>query len=163
MFGAVFVEDRVGGVDVDENFAAFRASRELLQKAVWTRQRQMTDFTGGLLAAARLNQLIVAPESAVDEDEVTRSGGFGPFGIAPGKRGGQEDALSFLLENEANIGFFARYRALKFFAHVVRIRAAERHGDAYKCRRFAWTFRKMTTQAPRTGEHLPLHRRVSTI
>src|SRR3981081_1194365 len=123
----------------------------------------MTDFTGGLLAAARLNQLIVAPEGAIYEHQVARSGGFGPFRIAPRKTGGQEDALSFLLENEANVGFFARYGALKFFADVVRIRAAERHGDAHKCRRFARTFRKMTTQASRTGQHLPLHGRVRTI
>src|SRR6266852_1438126 len=100
----------------------------------------MTNFASGFFAAAGLDEFVVAPEGAVDEHEIAGSGRLDPFGVAPGKRWRKEEALSVLLENEAYAGFFGRYRALKLFAHVVRIRAAERHGDADEGRRFAGTF-----------------------
>ena len=55
MFRAVFIEDGIGVVDVNQNFSATGAFRELLEQTVSTGQRQMADFASCSFATAGLD------------------------------------------------------------------------------------------------------------
>src|SRR6202166_5390005 len=115
----------------------------------------MTNFASGLLAAAGFDQLVVAPEGAIDQNEVAGGGRFSPFRIAAGQRRGDENAFGFLLEDKADGRVVGRERALEFFADVVRIRTAEWHRDADEGGCLAGAFLEMATEASLAGKHLP--------
>src|SRR5260370_14793139 len=101
MLGVDALEDGIGVVDLKQHVSAQRAFRELLEEAVGMGQRQMADFSSCFFAAAGVDQLVVAPESAIDQNEVAGGGRFGPFGVAAGQGRRDEDAFSFLLEDKA--------------------------------------------------------------
>src|SRR5258708_2683887 len=123
----------------------------------------MTNFSRGSFAAASSDQFVITPKSAIDQDQIAGGRCFGPFGIAPREGGSNKDAFSFLLKDEAKGSVFDGKSALKFFADVIRIRAAERYCDAEEGWRFTGTFREMTTEASFAGKHLPLHGRISAV
>src|SRR5579862_1809078 len=116
-----------------------------------------------LLAAAGLDEFVVAPERAVEESDAAGGGSFGPFLIAARDGGSDEDALAFAFENKTNVGFVRRERAAYFFADIVRIRAAEgeRRHDERGC--VTGIFGEMAAQTAFAGENPPLNRRISAI
>ena len=73
MFFAVLIEDGIGVVDVDQNFAALGIFGKLRKQAVASRKGKMAHFAGSFLAAANFDEFIVGPESAVQERDVTGS------------------------------------------------------------------------------------------
>src|ERR1700719_541878 len=70
MLRAVLVENRIGIVDMDQNFASLDVLGVLLQHSARSGERHVTDLASGLLAAAGFNQFVVAPESSVDKGRV---------------------------------------------------------------------------------------------
>src|SRR4051812_23412808 len=106
MLGAVFVENRVGVVDVDKDAASASVAWELLEQAGSARQRKMADITSGSVAAAGPAKFVVAPESAVDQRDVRGSGEFGPVRIPAAQRWRDQKALAGMLEAEADGGLF---------------------------------------------------------
>src|ERR1700684_1232664 len=70
MLRAVFVEDRIGIVDMDQNFASLDVLGVLLQHSAGSREGHVTDLASGLLAASGFDELVVAPESSVDKGRV---------------------------------------------------------------------------------------------
>src|SRR6202022_4370633 len=70
MLRAVFVEDRIGIVDMDQNFASLDVLGVLLEHSAGSGERHVTDLASGLLAAPGFNQFIIAPESSVDKGRV---------------------------------------------------------------------------------------------
>src|SRR4249920_1151009 len=98
MFGGVFVEDGVSVVDVEQDFPTASVGRELREKAIRTRERDMTNFGSGFLAAASLLHFVAGPEGAVDQNEISGSGGLWPFGASARKGRSDEDFFSGLFE-----------------------------------------------------------------
>src|SRR5262249_60354744 len=120
----------VGVVDVQEDFAATCAFRKLFKQAAGAGERKMADLSRGFLATARATEFVVGPECAVDEDNIGRSSRLGPFGIAAGERGGDEELLTALLEEGADGGIVGGSRAAGFFADEGGVNAAGGRGVA---------------------------------
>src|SRR5258708_7292466 len=102
---AFFVKDGIGVVDVNQDFAPFGVGRKLLEEAAGTGERQVADFASGFSAAARAHQFIVAPEGAVDENDVSSFRGGLPQSRRSGNRWRKEEALVALFHDEADRGF----------------------------------------------------------
>src|SRR5215472_1813087 len=90
MFGAFFVKDGVGVVDVNQDFAAFSFGRKLFEQTAGPGERQVADLSRRLLASARAHQLVVAPESTIDERNVRGFRGGFPYCRMSGNRGSEE-------------------------------------------------------------------------
>src|SRR6266487_4627568 len=99
MFGAVFVQDRIRVVDVDQDLATLGVLRILLHQSSRTGNRQVADLASCFLATTCLKQLVVAPKGAVDEYEVAGFGPLLPFGVATGQSRRNEDAFPGVLES----------------------------------------------------------------
>src|ERR1700676_4650796 len=162
MFRALFVKDGVGVVDVDQHALAAGVAGKLFEQAAGAGKRQVTHFASGFLATAGLDEFVIAPEGAVEQQQVARGGIFGPFRIAAGKRSRYEHAFSALLESKAEGGFVFGKGAAEFVADVIRVRAAQRNGGANERRRFARSFGEMTAEPAFAGKALPLHRGIGT-
>src|SRR5437762_10226378 len=105
MFGGIFVEDGIGVVDVDEDFAGGGVGRELGEEAVASGEREMAHFSGGFLTAAGGDEFVVGPEGAVKEGHRAGGGGFEPFTGNFGERRGEEERFAGLFETESDDGF----------------------------------------------------------
>jgi hypothetical protein len=79
MFVAVFIEYRIGVVDVNQDFAALGVGGKLRQQTVASGKRQMAHFARGFVAAPGLNEFVVRPERAVEKRDAAGSGGFERF------------------------------------------------------------------------------------
>src|SRR5262249_51145026 len=102
MLGRILVENGVGIVNVNQDFAAVSVGRELRQQAVGPGKRGVADFAGGFAAAAGAAEVVVGPESAVDQNHIGRHGQFLPFRVVAGERGSEEHFFAFGLEEKAD-------------------------------------------------------------
>ena len=78
---------------MDKDAASAGVARELFEQAVGAGEGQMADFAGGFLAAAGAAEFVVAPESAVDQDNVRVDDLLVPFGIVAGEGRGDDYVL----------------------------------------------------------------------
>src|SRR4029077_19027913 len=121
MFGALLVKDGIGVVDVDKDFAAFGVGGKLLEEPGGALEGKMADFASGFFAAAGVDEFVVGPEGAVDEDDVSGGCGFGPFGGMRGKGRGDEELLIGLFERESDGGVVRSAGVGEFVADVVGV------------------------------------------
>ena len=70
--GRVLEQHRVRVVDVDEDHPRAREPAEDLQRPTRAGERHVTHLAGGAVGDAEARKLVVAPERAVDEHDVTR-------------------------------------------------------------------------------------------
>src|SRR5262245_19195262 len=127
MLGALFIQNGIGVVDVDQDAATPRIAWELLQEAARSRKRQMTHFVRRFVDATCGPELVVAPEGAIDEDDVASGGMFGPFWITPRQGRSNEQTLAALLEDQSQRRFVFCQSAKQVIANEVRIRATKRN------------------------------------
>ena len=160
MFGRGFVEDGIGVVDVEEDFAAAGVGGELREKAIRTGKRDVANLRRGFFAAAGLLQFVVGPEGAVDQNDIGGSGDLRPFRATAGERRSDEDFFAGLFEEQTDGGFVGRGAAAKIFTGKVGIGAVEWNGVVEKGRSVTGIFREMATDASTGREHLPLDRRI---
>src|SRR5713101_8031796 len=66
----VFIEDRVGIVDVNIDAALLREPSHILEAPIGTADWQMTHRERGLRARSLCDQLVVGPAGAVEQDAV---------------------------------------------------------------------------------------------
>lgn len=147
MLGTCFVENRIGVVDVDEDFAADGISWELGQQAVRTGEREMAEFSSGFGGAAGRKEFVVRPEGAVDENGVRARGKFDPLARAARQAGSDEDLFVVLFEEKSDSRFVGRSRAKEIVADVVGIRTAKGDGTAHEGGRIPWILREVAAQA----------------
>src|SRR6516162_10312920 len=130
MFGAAFVKDGVGVVDVNQDSATLGLAGVLLEQAVGAGKRQVPDFPRRFSAAARAHQLVVGPERAVDESNI---GGFGsglPHSRCSGNRGSEEETPLALFHDKADRRVLRRDRAEDFLADIIGVTASKRQRAA---------------------------------
>ncbi len=75
MFGALFVEDGVGVIDVDENFSGADSG----ERAQGIGNRLMAHLASGLAMSLQAEQFVVRPECAVKENDIATRHLFQPF------------------------------------------------------------------------------------
>src|SRR6266481_5497032 len=147
MFLAVLIEDGIGVVDVNENFATFGVFGELSKQAITSRQGKMAHFASGLLATTDFNQLIVGPEGAVEESNIARCGDFQAFRRTFCQAWRVAKGLSWLFEAQRHYGLLGWETASQLGADEVWIIAAKRSGRADKGWRSGWIVPKAASQA----------------
>jgi hypothetical protein len=125
MLLTVFIEDGIGVVDVDENFAAFGIAWELREQAVASGERKMTHFAGGSLAASNRNEFVIRPKSSVQESDIAGSGGFHSLGGTFRQARRITERLSGLFEAERHNCFLGWQTAAELRADEIRIVATE--------------------------------------
>src|SRR5215831_4180915 len=108
MFGGVLVENGIGIVDVDENFAAVGVAGELGQQAVVAGERKVAHFARSFAGAAGAAEFIVGPEGAVHEGDVGGGSELLPFRAVAGERGSDEDFFAGGLKEKTDGSLLGR-------------------------------------------------------
>ena len=85
MLGAVFIEDGIGAVDVDEDFAAESFFWILIQQTAGPGDGKVSDLASGFFAATGLDEFVVTPKSAINQNEVAGFHPGFPFAIVAGE------------------------------------------------------------------------------
>src|ERR1700722_4472399 len=70
MLRAVFIQDRIGIVDVNEDSPAFLGKVMLRQQPVRRAERNMPNFGGGFCPTPRGNQFVLVPKRSVEKAKV---------------------------------------------------------------------------------------------
>src|SRR5256884_2351375 len=108
VFCALFVQYRIRIVDVNEDTLGLPEAERQPEHAALAPERKMPHIARSFAATLGLNQLVVFPECAVEESQITLIpgvlGAFSPAGDA--RR--VEESLVFLDELQANDRFFRR-------------------------------------------------------
>src|SRR4029450_7175506 len=146
MFFAALIEDGIGVVDVDEDFAALRVAWELGEQAIAAGKWKVAHFTGSFMTAASLDQLVVRPESGVEECNIGGCCGFDPFAGALRKTRRKAKRFSGLFEAQCQDGFLRWQRAAKLRADKVGIVASERNRSADEGRGSRWVVAKPASE-----------------
>src|SRR5438128_11293343 len=108
MFWALFVQYRIRIVDVNEDTLGLPEAERQPEHAALTPERKMPHIARSFAATLGLNQLVVFPECAVEESQITLIHGvLGAFAQAGAARR-VERSLLFLDELQANDRFFRR-------------------------------------------------------
>ena len=95
---ALFVQDRVCVVDVNEDAAAATGAGKLLKQAVCARKREMTDRAGSLAGSCCADEFVIAPECAILKHQVAGLGQLFPFVILARKRRRKEQTLASMFD-----------------------------------------------------------------
>lgn len=119
MFGGVFVEDGIGVVDVNEDFAGVGVGGELSEQAVASGEGDVAHFAGGFVSAAGFEEFIIGPECSVKKGNVAGSRGLKPLAGDFGDGRSEEEGFTALLEAKRDDGFERRQGAAKVGAQVV--------------------------------------------
>src|SRR6266480_1767165 len=85
---ALFIQHRVGIVDVDDNPLSLSETKRPLQQAALAPERKMSHIACRSAAALGLDQLIIFPEGAVEKSQVTFIDGALPVFSESGDAGG---------------------------------------------------------------------------
>src|SRR5438876_1591839 len=127
VFCALFVRYRNHSDDMNEDTLGLPEAERQPEHATLAPERKMPHIARSLAATLGFNQLVVFPECAVEETQITLiHGALGAFSEAWNARR-VEESLVFLDELEANDRFFRRKIALQRIAHVVRKTTKKRH------------------------------------
>src|ERR1700731_2918813 len=79
VFGTLFIEYRIGVVDMDQDPPTSLRGVALLKQATRPGKRQVPNFPGRLRPDARGNQFVLSPERSVDQTKIARSHPVFPF------------------------------------------------------------------------------------
>src|SRR3974390_2287958 len=74
VFRALFVQDRIRVIDVDQDTPAARRRVKLPEQTVRSRKRNVADFPSLLCAHAGGNQFVIMPERSVEQAKIARLG-----------------------------------------------------------------------------------------
>ena len=117
----------------------------------------MADLPSCFLATACLEQLVVAPERAVDQHQVARFGPPLPFGVATGQRRRDEDALPSELEGQSDDRLLGGQRRSQFPTDVIRILSTEGYGVGGELRNCVWIVLLLPVHMRGERKRKPLH------
>src|ERR1700693_3024529 len=158
MLWAVLVEDGIGIVDMDENFAPLDVLGVLLEHSARAGEGNVADLASGLFAAPGLNEFVVAPERSVDKGCVAIFDPGTPRTRVPvGRFSVSRDCRSIkyflviFMNYKGGGGLFGDECPSQFVANVIGITTAHGNGSAEKLWRGAGFFLEMTAQAAFTG------------
>ena len=101
---AFLIEDGVGVVQMDENAPRIPDELQLIEETAGAGNRQVAHLPRRLAAALHLRQLVVGPECAVKERQMTFADAPLPVFAAAGQARGIEKALLALHELKGDDG-----------------------------------------------------------
>src|SRR6266576_2178768 len=105
---ALFIQHRVGIVNVDDNPLSLSETKRPLQQAMLAPERKMSHIACRSAAALGLDELIIFPERAIEQSEVAFVHGPLPILSKAGYARIVEKSLFFVEELEADDRFFRR-------------------------------------------------------
>ena len=158
MFGAVFVKDGIGVVDVDQESCGLSRFAGIARAGRQGRRGQDGPFRGRFSCCGRCG-------SARRRSRRCRRSGRGRWrrllwsirSCVPEREGAMKTLFPLSARTRSRcVASSGGERALEFFADVVRIRAAKRHRGADERWRFAGTLREMAAQASFAGERFAI-------